>query len=268
MAYHDRDYARRDCASAPSLTPVVRGLIVINIAVFVGQIICQHFLGIPLQVYLGLVPPFLLKGWLWQLFTYMFLHNVFGIFHIIFNMLFLYWFGRELELIHGRRWFLTFYLTAGIAAGLAYCAFTPLIQAPVIGASGAVMGVLVVYTLYYPNQTILFMLLVPMKLKHFTLLILGLDLYYSVLYLSNGVANVAHLGGAAFGFLVVKTGPALERYLQSLAERRARSAEIDREWERQRVDELLDKINREGMAKLSRRERKFLMEASRKYRGR
>jgi len=268
MAYQDRDWYRRASYGAPaSTTPVVKALIIANIAVFVAQVIGVAFFRFPLTHYLGLVPALLLRGWLWQLFTYMFLHDVGGIFHIIFNMLFLYWFGRELELIHGRRWFLCFYLAAGVVAGLTYCAFTRFILSPVVGASGAVMAVLVVYTLYYPNQTILFFLIVPMKLKHFTLIIIGIDLYYSMLYVSNGVANVAHLGGAAFGFLVVKAGPALEAYWQSLAERRERRVGMSRELERQRVDELLDKINREGMKKLTRRERRFLMEASKRYRG-
>jgi membrane associated rhomboid family serine protease len=149
--------------------------------------------------------------WVWQLFTYMFLHST-GVFHILFNMLVLWWFGAELELRWGSRFFLTYYLVCGVGAGVIYVLGTLIyalitghvlaMASPLVGASGATYGLLLAYGLLFGERIIYFMMLFPMKARYFTLIIGGVEL---VTMLDSGagsqVSNLAHLGGILVGFL-------------------------------------------------------------------
>jgi len=267
MSWQDRDWARRgNVPFASSLTPVVKGLIIANVCVYALQVLSGGGRGVAMEQLFGLTPRlFLGRFCIWQIVTYMFLHSTRGLFHILFNMLFLYWFGPPVEAIFGSRRFLRFYFAGGIAAGLAYCLFSSKINVPVIGASGAIMAVLVVFATYFPEQQILFFFIIPMKIRHFVLLIVAIDLFYSVQYVSNGVANVAHLGGAAFGFLYLRYSSlwgGLGDRLRQHWRRRVEKAEAS---DRERVDAILEKISREGMDKLTRAERQFLLRQSQKY---
>ncbi len=145
----------------------------------------------------------------WQLATYMFLHG--GIFHIVFNMLALWMFGAELERTWGTRYFLKFYFVTGIGAGMLTVAFSLLPfdvaqqvhYSVVIGASGAIYGLLLAYAMYFPDRPILLIIFwVPAKV---CVAILGAIALYSSLGDAGGVANATHLGGLLVGYLYLKS---------------------------------------------------------------
>lgn len=199
-----------------SLTPCVKFLALTNIIFwfFFILIFQQFFLKSPFIFnFLGLVPSLVSQGFIWQFFTYMFVHSH-GVFHILFNLLILWMFGSELERIWGSRFFLLYYLTCGVGAGLIYCAtllgiglfsfesIIPVFNTPVVGSSGAIFGLLAAYGVIFKDRVILFMFIFPMKALHFTYILAGVEL---LSLLSEGfgtpVANLAHLGGFISGYL-------------------------------------------------------------------
>lgn len=153
--------------------------------------------------------------WLWQILTYFFVHSS-GIFHILFNMFVLWMLGSELERFWGSRFFLIYYICCGVGAGLIYlfCLWlgasffniNPIaLQTPMIGASGAVFGVLFAYGLIFSERVIYFMMIFPIKARHFTLLI-GLIEFVSLINSGMGspISHLAHLSGFLAGFLFLQ----------------------------------------------------------------
>lgn len=200
--------------------PAVKYLVFANVGIWlILQVIIEGLiLKEPvLSGRLSLIPDrVLLGGAVWQLITYAFLHTS-GVTHILFNMLMLWFFGAELELRWGRRYFLTYYFACGIGAaviyvlgvGLAASLFgvgTSSLFIPVQGASGAIFGILLAYGLLFGDRTIHFFMVFPMKARVFVL-IMGVVEFASLLssYERNsGVAYLAHLGGIAAGFAFLK----------------------------------------------------------------
>jgi membrane associated rhomboid family serine protease len=137
---------------------------------------------------------------IWQLITHMFMHA--GFEHLIFNMIGLWVFGRFLENFWGPKRFLEFYLICGIAAGAAHLAIE---DAPAIGASGAVMGILVGFAYLFPNTSMMLLFFpVPIKAKYLALAMVAVDLFGGLSpQPGDRVGHWAHLGGAAAGFLLV-----------------------------------------------------------------
>lgn len=224
-------------------------------------------------------------GHLYKLLTSVFAHSTTTIFHVIFNMLFLYVFGRELEAIYGKRGFIVFYLVAGTVAILAEIialGASGSLDARVYGASGAVLGVVVLFTLYYPNRQILF-IFIPMPVWVLCLIFIAWDVIGALGRGGDGIAHVAHLAGAAVGFLYWYAGArtrswggpiALWKRLRG-APRRGRPAPIIPMPRREdpttrqislRIDELLAKISATGMDSLTEEERSFLRENAGRYR--
>jgi membrane associated rhomboid family serine protease len=179
-------------------------LIGANVAMFLAQ-----FTSPVLADVLGLHPAWVVHyGWIWQLATYMFLHG--GIFHILFNMLALWMFGAELERIWGTRYFLKFYFVTGTGAAALTVLFSllpfgfsqQLQYANIIGASGAIYGLLLAYALYFPERPILLIVFpVPAKIA---VTILGAIALVSSLGETGGVANATHLGGLLVAYLYLK----------------------------------------------------------------
>jgi membrane associated rhomboid family serine protease len=188
------------------LSSAMRALIGANVVIFSAQLIVRS-----LTDTLGLV-PFLVVGrfWIWQLGTYMFLHG--GLFHILFNMLALWMFGSELERIWGTRNFLKFYFVTGIGAGvltvlfslLPFTASQELYRSNVIGASGAIYGLLLAYALYFPDRPIYMYLLFPIPAKYFVMIMGAIAFYASVSGAGGGVANATHLGGLLVAYLYLQ----------------------------------------------------------------
>ena len=186
------------------LSTVLKGLIAANVVMFIAQ-----WLAPDMQFVLGLQPKAVVEqGRLWQLGTYMFLHG--GPSHILFNMLGLWMFGTELERIWGTRYFLKYYFVTGIGAGaltvaVALLLSTELYQAWVIGASGAIYGLLLAYGLYFPDRPIYMYLVFPIPAKYFVM-IMGAFTFYMSMGRGSGVAHLAHLGGLVAGYLYLKGG--------------------------------------------------------------
>jgi membrane associated rhomboid family serine protease len=251
-------------SAVPSTTPVVRWLLLINVGVFLLQIV---FLDRYISV-LGLVPAsFLGKGYLWQIVTYMFLHGSF--LHILFNMLFLWMMGSEIERYWGSREFLKYYFITGCGAGIVNVIVQPGLTIPTIGASGAIFGLIIAFAMAFPDREILLYFFIRMKAKHFALLVGGLEVLALLLMPRAPVARFAHLGGLLVGYIYIRR----ERLLY-LIKRKAGSmrsqfeeARIERERERRsrmrrEMDRILDKISREGIGALTEKERSFLEDQS------
>lgn len=202
-----------------NITPYVKRLLVVNIAIwfFLVVIFQKHFLDGPLVFkFLGLTPQLTLFDFhIWQLFTYIFIHSP-SIFHILFNMFVLWMFGSELERLWGSRFFLLYYLACGVGAALIYLGClslyiwgfegdTSILGRSVIGASGAIFGLLYAYGFIYSERIVYLMMIFPIKARHFTLLIAAIEL---VTILNSGfgspVANLAHLGGLVSGFIFLR----------------------------------------------------------------
>jgi len=139
----------------------------------------------------------------WQLFTYMFLHG--GILHLLFNMLTLWMFGTNLEQDWGTRRFLKYYFYCGLAAGVCVLASDLLVRDTLtLGASGAIFGVLVAFGVCYPNQTVLMNFLFPIKAKYLVMIYAAIELLITFGGTNTGISTIAHLGGMAFGYFYLK----------------------------------------------------------------
>ncbi len=259
---------------------VVAALLVVNLAAFVGQILFNlaargHGVG-PLSAYLGVTVG---DFWqLWRYVTFQFLHDVGWVWHIVLNMLGLYLLGGPLERLWGGRRFLTFYLTCGVAAGVAYVIIglvgklDPRI--PIIGASGGVYGILLAAAVLLPHFRVI-LLLFPVPIRLAAVLIFGAMVLTVLSSLGSGrtwaaMSDVAHLGGAvaAAGWLWAvprvrsATWQARARVREGAWQRRLKR----RQAEQEEIDRILQKIHDEGLQQLTRKERRTLQQASRRQR--
>ncbi len=230
-------------------------------------------------------------GQVWRLLTTAFCHDRLGVWHILINMLLLFWFGRTLETMYGSREFLIFYLTAAMLASLAFIALQLISgeRNPAIGASGAVMAVVCLYTIHYPRHRILLFFIIPVEMRILLALYVIFDIHPVLLTLAGtpvatGVAHAAHLGGLAFGYAYWRFGWKLEtiwnritwgisrrlgprrhlRVHQPVHETHSTGSDhFDAQ-----VDDILAKISEHGEESLSDKERKLLVKASQRYRNR
>jgi len=210
-----------------SLTPVVRSIIMVNACVwFVLVIILQGLFSDKNIVFhfLGLVPSKIISHfWFWQIFTYLFVHAT-GFFHIFFNMFALWMFGTELERLWGSRFFLIYYFVCGVGAGLIYLISLLLgisffetnpnsIFIPMVGASGAIFGILFAYGLIFSERIIFFMMIFPIKARYFTILI-GLIEFASLVNSGTGgpISHLAHLSGFISGFLFLQIWKLIQNF--------------------------------------------------------
>jgi membrane associated rhomboid family serine protease len=227
------------------------------------------------------------QGQLWRLLTCAFCHTRESFWHIAVNMVMLYWFGIRLETMYGSREFLLFYLAAAVCSSLAYLGVAACTRSaiPAIGASGAVMGVMMLYTIYYPFETFFLFWCVPLPLWALLSLYVLFDLHPVLLALAgdqvfSSVAHAGHLGGLAFGYLYWRLGLCLEapfdrvgRSVRRPGRKSPRVAEAEatrprRDSPDDRVDEVLRKISDQGRESLTAEEMAILTRASEKYRGR
>jgi membrane associated rhomboid family serine protease len=187
------------------VSTAIKALIGVNVAMFFATTFMPSLVR-----YLGLVPADVLHDIrVWQLVTYMFIHA--GLFHIVFNLLALWMFGTELERVWGTREFLKYYFVTGVGAGaltilVSLLPIGPLQQlydSNIIGASGAIYGLLLAYGLYFPDRPILLYFIFPIPAKVFVL-IMGAIAFYLSISQAGGVANATHLGGLLVGYLYLK----------------------------------------------------------------
>lgn len=234
---------------------------------------------------------------LWRYVTYMFIH--FDFMHFFFNMLMLWMFGSEVAEWMGARHFVSMYFFCGIFAALFsfFMCLLGLTNNPIIGASGALMGVFVAYYKFFPDRVILMFFVIPMRIKNAMWVMIALD----ILFANSGdmIAHFAHLGGVVGGFLYMafyQNGPkvlyhsplsAIFRLFSRNPEKynRDRSSssrsnsrrfnepeilegEVFYVDEQKRMDEILKKVERSGIQSLTESEREFLLKAGDKLRRR
>jgi len=302
MAYNDRGSFRPGGFGAFSFfPPIIKNILILNGVMFFLKVITQNIAigGMVLENYLtgylGLV-PFSNPYWSflpWQVITYQFLHADFM--HIFFNMLMLWMFGMEIENIMGSRKFLVFYLLAGIGGGLLQL-FLGAGSGIIIGASGAVFGVMVAFAMFFPDRMIYIYFLFPVKAKYLIVFLMVIEF----LSVGNGsfVAHLAHLGGAITGFLFIMLDKQYKFNFDRIFEKfkgsspfsentsfsnrkstfgfgkreveEAEFYEINGEKrsvdsvDQEVIDHILDKISKSGYQNLTEKEKKILFEASKK----
>ena len=229
---------------------------------------------------------------LWTLFTYFFTHR--DIFHILFNMLFLYWFGKVIEEYLGNRRLINLYILGGLAAGIFYIAMYNLFpyfakmvgNTTLIGASGAVFAIVVGAATLMPNYTFHLLLLGPVRIKYISAFFVVASFARSVG--ENAGGDIAHLGGALLGFVFIRqlrNGNDMGRPLTAFAEwfnRLFRKRPVMRVTYQNKgkgsyggypspnygvpnqdeIDNILDKISRSGYESLTKEEKQKLFRAS------
>jgi len=205
--------------SFPPFTKAVKWLIIINAAVYLLLELLKAAvpnLGGALRLSLALIPAYVMRGWIFQLVTYSFVHA--GVLHILFNMLGLWMFGAQLESDWGRKRFLEFYFFCVIGAALTTIAISytgvggvsP--ETPTVGASGGVLGILMAFgVLYGDREIMLFPIPFSIRAKYFVAGVAFITLVEAISASGAGrgsnVAYFAHLGGLLFGFVYVKLLP-------------------------------------------------------------
>ena len=186
----------------PPLAPVTQILLLINVGVFC----LDYMLGGLLTRWFALYPigPFFMP---WQIVTYAFLHDINNLSHILFNMLGLWMFGAELERLWGGKRYIQYYMASVLAAGFCQLALSALLgaQAPTIGASGGIFGLLLGYGMMFPNRQVMLLIPpIPMRAKVFVAVYGAIELFLGVWQPLGGVAHFAHLGGMLGGFLMIQ----------------------------------------------------------------
>jgi membrane associated rhomboid family serine protease len=190
------------------VTPAVKALLYANVAVYLTSLFFPAIV-----VWLGLVPKLVIEHrFIWQPVTYMFVHARTPT-HILFNMLILWMFGVELERMWRTKFFVKFYAITGIGAGLIsilvsllpFAVTRATYDANIIGASGALYGLLLAFALYYPNRPILMFFFFPVPAKYFVA-ILGAIAFVTSVEGSSGVAATTHLGGLLVAYLYLQSG--------------------------------------------------------------
>lgn len=267
-----QNYYYRQVQFGPGgISPAVKGLIIANVSIFLLQSIGASFMGISRTVIdiFGMTPhKFLFSFHFWQPVSYMFLHQ--GLSHIFFNMLMLWMFGTEVENRMGTKRFLVFYFFCGICAGISTCIMITNWNVPTIGASGALFGVLLAYGLMFPDRMILLFFVIPIKAYYFVLGITAVNLYMLVFMQNGGISYIAHVSGALFGYVFLRyngiAASMFSEYKDKKMDYKDQLNIAEEAANRRKVDELLDKINKQGLQSLSGAERKFLRERSKRRR--
>lgn len=266
-----------------AMSPVIKGIIIANAVVFV----LMSLTGEPqFASFFGLVPSrFLYHGFIWQPATYLFLHG--GFFHLLFNCFALWMFGMPVVSEWGDREFLKFFFICGIGAGLISVILDPGSLRPIIGASGAVYGLLVAFAMLFPDSVIYLYFLIPIKAKHMAILFVCLEFMAATSTRNSTTARFAHLGGAAIAYVYIRWGNWAGIYFRAFfrelkgrsGSRKSRRYQAERhdmaeEAEAQsqtdelaEVDRILDKISDHGEDALTDRERETLLRQARKKPG-
>ncbi len=285
----DRPYMRSPYRAA---WPVAMIVVVVNAIVYGAQLITDiAYRGgqNPFDFYLRLQPSQLLHGWVWQLFTFQFLHG--GVLHLLLNCWMLYMFGRTVEDALGKRRFLEIYFGSGVAGGLLHCALSWIFptffhNVPVVGASAGVFGLMAAFAVMNWEQPITalvaFILPITMRAKYLVL-VMAIIAVLGMLDRTSGIAHAAHLGGLLAGLIYVRylvsnhslfswerfrrsepkrelvKIPASQQPLWQRAKKSATGEELPpEEFISKEVDPILDKISAHGIQSLSERERKIL----------
>jgi len=262
-------YTQYNIGFGSAITPAVKKLITINVAVFFGQFLLQMFYPFYMERFFGLVPAYVIhRLFIWQLVTYMFMHG--GLFHIFFNMFALWIFGCEIERHWGSRDFYIYYFVTGIGAGIFNLIFEPSSTIPIVGASGAIYGILLAFGFMFPERPIYIYFLFPIRAKYFVLIFGAISFMSAFSARSDGIAHFAHLGGMIIGYLFLRLDWRNQGFTEKIRSLFSKRPKMKIHWKnqsddfdyRQRIDEILDKINDVGYDKLTEEEQELLRNAS------
>ena len=201
----------------PPVTPYLKALMVACGLVWLLQVLLTfvgfQLGGLTFEQIFGVVPWRVVRGMIWQPLTYAFLHDPHSPMHLLFNLLFLWMFGGELERFWGSRAFLRFYLISAVGGGVFITLMGLLgrslgspeaLAASTIGASGALFGLIMAYGMIFGDRTVLFMLLFPMKARTMAMILFAVAFFYTFTGSGGNVSHVGHLGGALTGYLYLK----------------------------------------------------------------
>ncbi len=273
MGIYDRDYGRYHYKDGPqvrfampSITPVVMWLLIINVVVYLTSIMIPA-LGTLFTNMFSVFPVDLITIMqIWRLVTYQFLHDLTSVRHIFYNMLVLYFFGPMLERQWGSKKFLIFYLICGAMGGVLYT-FLVLVRFPyvgigtLVGASGAIYGMLASMAIMYPRMKIYILGIFPIQMMYLVLILVAISLI-NLRTGYNAGGEAAHLAGMAAGAVYVLYRPWRQK-LKSNSQRATWKSKINQQRVFQaEVDRILDKINNSGIGSLTRQEKKLLKQAS------
>lgn len=214
------------------ITSGVKLLLIVNFAVFIFEALLYRFSGpsayMELVKWFGLVPAGVFPGLrIWQPFTYLFLHDVSSIWHILTNMFMLWMFGRELELVWGKHRFLRYYFLTGVGAGIIniFVKTLPAIfgygfsYVPTIGASGAIFGILIACAILFPDRRV-YLLPFPVAMSMRTIVIIMAALTFLGTFGlgDDKVSHLCHLGGMLVGYLYLRRGTLLYSLRNSVSD--------------------------------------------------
>ena len=244
------------------MTPWVQRLLIANVLVFFLQMTVAG-----LEVQLAFIPAFILAR-PWTIVTYMFVHA--GLTHILFNMIALYFFGPRVEQRIGSERFFSLYMISGITGGLLSFVFAP--AAPIVGASGAIFGVMLAYARFWPRDRIYIWGVLPIEARWLVIGYTVLSLWWGFGGGASGTAHFAHLGGFVGGFLCLlymQRHQGAKRFRKQATEAPPAKDALVGDWRkvdrtrihainREEVDRILDKISKSGIASLTPQERLFL----------
>jgi len=288
MGTAEREYSRGPGGGAlQRLTPVVKVLLIANLAIFFGDLLL--FNGSLRQIGRFTVESAVLHGRVWEFFTFQFLHGSLG--HVAFNMIGLFFFGPIIERWWGSRRFTAFYLLCGVAGALFYSLLFFLGVFPastttltgLVGASAGIYGILIGVAVIAPDiRMALIFPPIELSAKQLALAVLAIAVVSIALRFGNEGGEAGHLGGAMLGYLLIK-----RKHLLSWARARDQEVEIIRPrafvrrsepklrprseidlTTQTKVDEILDKISRDGFQSLTTAERQILERAAKKSQNR
>jgi len=202
----------------PPLTPAVKLIAIVTGAAYLLEVLWVHWIAALVspevaaagpegwrlavrQMHLALHPPDVMRGHIWQLVTYMLIHDPVGPFHAIFNILFCWMFGAEFESRWGTKRFLRFYILCGALAGVFVLIWGALVPGEwgklTLGSSGAVYALFAAYAVIFPNRVLW---PIPIKVKTFVWVLAGLTVLYFLV--RSEASFAAHMGGLASGWLI------------------------------------------------------------------
>lgn len=259
MRYYTGSYDRRSPWNQYFSNNVVNKIVLANVIVF----LLQKILPISFTATLMYFPRQLVESFaIWQPLTYMFLHGSFG--HLFFNMLLLWFLGTTLEATWGGPRFLKYYIATGLGGALFFTIFN--YDGGVLGASGAVLGVLLAYGMTFPDNYLLLYFIFPVKAKYMVTFVVLLNLAYGISG-AAGVAYFAHLGGMATGMMFFRRDIAnsmiWRRVTRGWREQSTTRRANSQTHEGEKINSILDKIAAKGYENLSATEKRILENYSR-----
>jgi membrane associated rhomboid family serine protease len=274
MGLYDRDYTQEGGGyyerpqmrlAMPSLTPGVKILLIINVAVFVASVLIR-----PLGALIENLFAVNTLGWptmiqVWRLFSYQFLHDLNGFGHIFFNMLMLYMMGTILERHWGTKRFVHFYLGCGAVGGLFYYVLAGWLgRGIMVGASGSILGILAACAILFPQIRLYIWGVFPIAIRVLALILIGISVL-TILQGRRGInagGEAAHLGGMVAGALYVLARRYRFEFASNWQRTRTQRKQASQVQNQARIDQILDKVHEQGIHSLTRQERNILKRAT------